>query len=797
MRIPLKWLGEYVDLSSVSVEELTKGLFSCGLEVEEVINVNENVNKIVTCKILSKSQHPAADRLFVCQVDAGLYGILQIVTNATNVKEGDIVPVAVDGATLADGTKIKNGKLRGVESFGMFCGGEEIGITEEYYDGASGDSVLIFHDDFPLGKEVAELLDIKDTVFDISVTANRPDCQSVLGIAREVAALLNQKVKMPDLTVKGTPVKTEDKIKVTVSDSELCSRYVAAYCYDIDIKPSPKWMQRRLALMGIRAINNAVDITNYVLNEIGQPMHAFDYRELTGGEIVVRRAKDGEKIVTLDEKEFTLTAENLVICDKDKPSCLAGIMGGLGSGIKNDTKEIVFESARFKRDNVRKTSRSLSQRSDSSARFEKGVDAYTTEIGMKRALNLIETLGAGKVACTTIDVNACPTEKKIVKCTVGQINKLLGIVVPDDVIVSILSSLDFECELKGEDLTVKVPLWREDVEGFPDLAEEIIRLYGYDHIKNSLLKDSSITAGGRNKAQNDELSLKRYLASVGFSEVITYSFISPKDYINFGYDPETVGAIKLKNPLGEDVSLMRTTLLPSIVAATERNLNKKNLNGRIYEFAKIYVPKALPLKELPDERNTLAISVFGDGENFFTLKGVIEGLFSHLCFSEKLRYIRSDRSFLHPTVSADIFVGDKKIGYLGQLHPETAEKVGIDQKIFVAEIDYAAISDLFTREYCVKVFSKFPSVERDVALLCSLDISNDDILSAIASAEIKNLIDVKLFDIYTGDRLPEGKKSLAYRLTFSSMEKTLDDEEIERYVKKILKKLNEIGVTLR
>ena len=797
MRIPLKWLSDYVDVSSVSVEQLKSGLFSCGLEVEEVIFVNENVNKIVTCKILEKSQHPAADRLFVCKVDAGEYGILQIVTNATNVKVGDIVPVAVDGATLSDGTKIKNGKLRGVESFGMFCGGAEIGITDEYYDGASCDSVLIFHDEFPLGKEVSELLDIKDVVFDVSVTANRPDCQSVLGIAREVAALLNQKIKMPDLTVKGTEIKTEDKVKVTVLDSELCSRYIAGYCYDMEIKPSPKWMQRRLALMGIRAINNAVDITNYVLNEIGQPMLAFDYSELTGREIVVRRANEGETIVTLDEKEFKLGKENLVICDKDKPSCLAGIMGGLGSGIKDDTKEIVFESAKFKRDNVRKTSRSLNQRSDSSARFEKGVDAYTTELGMKRALNLIETLGVGKVAKTIVDVNACSTEKKVITCNVDKINKLLGIVVPNEIILKILNSLEFECELVSGVLTVKVPLYRDDIEGFPDLAEEIIRMYGYDHIVNSLLSDSAITTGGRSKAQNDELSLKRYLASIGFFEVITYSFISPKDYLNFGLDPEKESPIKLKNPLGEDVSLMRTTLLPSIVAATERNKNKKNLSGRIYEFAKVYIPESLPLTDLPEERNTLAISMFGEGENFFTLKGAIEGLFSHLCFSEKLRLVRSDKSFLHPTVSADVFVGDKKVGYLGELHPDVAKKVGIEQKIYVAELDYQYLSEYFTREYCVKVFSKFPSVERDLAILCSLDTAHDEIVSAIESAEIKNLTDIKLFDVYTGDRLPEGKKSLAYRLTFSSMEKTLDDEEIERYVKKILKKLNELGVSLR
>ena len=797
MRIPLKWLSEYVDISSVSVEELKNGLFSCGFEVEQVEYVNYGVEKIVTSKILSKTVHPAADRLFVCVVDAGEYGKLQIVTNAVNVKEGDIVPVALDGATLADGTKIKNGKLRGVESFGMFCGGEEIGITEEYYDGAGGDSVLVFHDDFPLGKEVADLLDIKDVVFDISVTANRPDCQSVLGIAREVSALLGTPLKMPDTSFKGTAVKTDDRVKVTVEDSELCSRYIAGYCYDIKIAPSPKWMQRRLALMGIRAINNAVDVTNYVLNEIGQPMHAFDYRELTGREIVVRRAERGEKITTLDEKEFTLTEDNLVICDKDKPSCLAGIMGGLGSGIKDDTSEIVFESARFKRDNVRKTSRSLNQRSDSSSRFEKGVDANSPELGIRRAFNLIETLGVGKVACDYIDVNSTDLKRKVITCSFGSVDKLLGIVVPREEIVKILTSLEFDVRVNGDALTVSVPLYREDVEDYPDLAEEIIRMYGYDHIVNSLLSKSSITAGGRTKEQCDELSLKNYLASIGYSEIITYSFISPKDYANYGYDPNAVSAIKLKNPLGEDVSLMRTTLLPSLVSVVEKNLNKRNLDGRIYELAKVYIPDSLPLEKLPAEKSTLAMASYGEGEDFFTIKGAIEDLFSHLNLDGKLKFVAGDKVFLHPTRRADVYFEDRFVGYVGELHPEVCGKLGISEKVYVAEIDYEYLKGRLTREYCVKAFSKFPSVERDIALLCPRTLSHDAIVGAILSAGVKNLIEVKLFDVYTGEKVSKTEKSMAYRLTFSSMEKTLDDGEIERYVGKILKKLEEIGAALR
>lgn len=797
MRIPLSWLSEYVDISDVTKEQLRDGLFSCGFEVEEVIEVNEKVNKIVVCKILQKTQHPGADKLFVCQVDAGKYGVLQIVTNAKNVQEGDIVPVAVNGATLADGTVIKNGKLRGVESFGMFCGGEEIGITEEYYDGAGGDSVLIFHDDFPLGEEVAELLDIKDTVFDISVTANRPDCQSVLGIAREVSALLNKPLKMPSLCYSQSQVKTEDKISISVKDKELCPRYMGAYVSDIKIEKSPKWMQRRLYLMGIRAINNVVDITNYVLNEIGQPMHAFDYRELSGGEIVVKRANEGEKIVTLDEKEFSLNNEVLVICDKDKPSALAGIMGGLGSGIKDDTTEIIFEAAVFKRDNIRKNSRKLNQRSDSSARFEKGVDPYTTEIGMKRALSLIDSLGAGKVASTIIDQNSFSGEKKKITVELNKIYKLLGITVPEETVIGILKGLNFECFAEEGKLTALVPLYREDVEDYPDLAEEIIRMYGYEHINCTLLKNSEITHGGRTPYQVKEQTAKDYLRYNGFNEVVTYSFISPKDYQNFGIDTDELKLIKLKNPLGEDLSIMRTTLLPSVVSVAVRNLNKKNLSGRIFELAKVYIAKEIPLTELPEERATLCLAAFGEKEDFFTVKGVITGLLDCLRYSKKLTLKGSDKPFMHPTRTASLFDGEKEVAYFGQLSPLTAEKLGIDKPIYVAEIDYAYLESSFDREIYVKNFSKFPSVERDLALVCEKSTTNGEILEAIASARIKNLVSVELFDVYTGDRILDNKKSMAYRLTFSSNEKTLEVEEVDNYVRKILKALENINAKLR
>lgn len=797
MRVPLSWLSEYVDISKVSVNQLKDGLFSCGFEVEEVIEINKNVNKIVTCKILQKSQHPGADKLFVCLVDAGKYGQLQIVTNAKNVQEGDIVPVAVNGAVLADGTVIKNGKLRGVESFGMFCGGEEIGITEEYYDGAGGDSVLIFHDDFNLGEEVADLLEIKDTVFDISVTANRPDCQSILGIAREVSALLKTPLKMPDLSYKVTNVNTTDMVDVSVLDKELCPRYMACFVNNIKIQPSPKWMQKRLALMGIRAINNIVDITNYVLNEIGQPMHAFDYRELSNGKILVRRGEIGEKIVTLDQKEFTLDDQVLVICDKDKPSALAGIMGGFESGVKEDTTQIVFESAKFKRDNIRKTSKRLNQRSDSSARFEKGVDVYTTEIGMKRALALIDKLNAGEVAKGIIDCNDVCLERKVITTSLDKINKLLGIFVPYDQVKTILEGLEFTCEFDGDNLTVTVPLYREDVEDYPDLAEEIIRMYGYDHIDCTLLKSAEITYGGRNYAQVKEQNAKEYLKFNGYNEIITYSFISPKDYQTFEIPTEDLNLIKLYNPLGEDLSIMRTTLLPSVVASAVRNINKKNLQGKIFELAKVYIANKVPLETLPEEKLSLCLVNFGDNEDFFTMKGTIEGLLESLGFNNELSLVKTEKPYMHPTRTASYFLGDEEVVCFGQLNPLTGEKIGVDKPIYVAEIDYDKLSKYFNKVIYIKSFSKFPSVERDIALVCDRVLTNGQIIEAIKSAKIKNLASIELFDVYTGDKIQKDKKSMAYRLTFSSNDKTLEVEEVENYVRKILVKLEQIGAKLR
>ena len=536
MKAPLSWLKNYVDIDC-SPEELKDKLFSCGFEVEEMTYVAKQIDRIVTCKILSIERHPDADKLSVTQVDAGEHGILQIITAATNIFVGAIVPVALDNSTLFNGDKIKTGKLRGLPSYGMFCSGEELGITDDWYDGASVHGILIFKEDYPLGVSVKELLELEDVMFDINVTANRPDCQSILGLAREVAAVLNKPLKMPDLSFSiDKNISTKGTIKVENKAYDLCPRYSAHLVKDVKIEDSPRWLKRRLASMGLRSINNIVDITNYVLLEIGQPMHAFDLKDLAGNQINIRRASEGESIVTLDEKEFVLNNNNLVICDAEKPVALAGVMGGLNSGIKDNTTDIVFECAKFARDNVRKTSKQLGQRSDSSSRYEKGVDFYSVETGLKRALNLIDTLGAGKIACDSYDLYEGEIKEKIIDTTISKVNAVLGIEVPTNTIVDILKRLDFKVAVDGDNLSVQVPLYREDMESYPDIAEEIIREYGYDKIVPTLLKTSSITNGGLKEQQKSHEGLKDLLVGYGFNEMINYSFVSEKEYDLFGID---------------------------------------------------------------------------------------------------------------------------------------------------------------------------------------------------------------------------------------------------------------------
>ena len=797
MKAPLSWLKDYVDIDCTP-EILEEKLFSCGFEVEDKIYTAGKIDKIVTCKILEIEKHPNADKLSVTKVDVGAYGQLQIITAAKNIFVGAVVPVALDGATLYNGDRIFNGELRGLPSYGMFCSGEELGITDDWYEGASVNGILILDEKFPLGVEVKDLLDLNDVIFDINVTANRPDCQSILGIAREVAAVLNKPLKQPDFTFKcNDKYSTKDIVTINNKAFDLCSRYIGRVVKNIKIGPSPLWLKRRLFSMGIRSINNIVDITNFVLLEIGQPMHAFDLAKLSNNEINVRRASNNEKIITLDEKECILNENNLVICDAEKPVALAGVMGGLDSGISDQTIDVVFESATFKRDNIRKTSRLLGQKSDSSTRFEKGVDFYSVEYGMKRALNLIDTLGCGEIACDQYDLYEGEIVNKVIETTFTKVNGVLGLNIDNQTIVDILKRLYFEVESNGDELKVTVPLFREDMEGYPDIAEEIIREYGYSHITPTLLKKSSITNGGLNDKQNKQESFKNLLISYGFNEIITYSFVPEKDVETFKLPTSADSLIKILNPISEEMAVMRSSLIPSIVRAVSNNITRKNNEGRLFEIAKVYSANELPLKELPVETAMLSIAMFGN-EDFFSVKGVIEGILNNFCFGKDVKYVKTNEKLMHPTRSADIIADGESIGFFGQLHPVIAEKFSIDKPLYVAELNYDVLSKHFAEKIIFKPISKFPSVERDLAVIINDNITCAEVVDIIKQAGGEFLESVKLFDVYKGEQIASDKKSLAFNLVFVSLDRTLNVEEIDNIVKNILAELrNKVNAELR
>ena len=800
MKAPLSWLKEYVDIC-VTPEELEKKLFSCGLEVEETIYFGKNIDKIVVAKILKTEKHPNADKLTVAQIDAGKYGQLQIITAATNIFEGALVPVALDGSTLFNGEHIYNGQLRGLPSYGMFCSGEELGINDDFYPGASVNGILILKEDYPLGSEVKEVLGIEDIIFDINITANRPDCQSILGIAREVAAVLNKPVKEPAYDYVATKgVSTKNTIKVSDLATDLCPRYMAHYIKNLKIGESPMWMKKRLFRAGLRSISNIVDITNYVLLEIGQPMHAFDLNDLEGNEIIVRRANNGEKIITLDEKEFALNKNNLVICDSVKPVALAGVMGGLNSEIKETTKDVVFECAKFARDNVRKTARLLGQRTDASSRYEKGIDANSAEVGLKRALHLIYQLNIGEIAEDNYDLLYEKVENKVIKTTISKINGVLGIAVPNDVIENALKRLGFSVEINGDDITVTAPLYRDDIEDYPDIAEEVIREYGYEHIEPTMLKTARITAGGLNEDQQKIADFKTLLTGYGFNEIITYSFVSEKEYDMFGFDKdsEEYRYIKIMNPLGEDLSVMRTSLLPSMCRIIASNIKRKNNEGRLFEFAKIYNPKTLPLKELPVESDVVSLGLFGAEEDFFTVKGVVEDLIANFAPTADVKYVPCNKKCMHPTRSADIILDGECVGFFGELLPMIADKLDIDKRVYVAEIKYDKFKKHFDGKIQFKQISKFPTVERDLAVTVDKEVAWADIVDVAKANGGDSIESVSLFDVYTGDQIPEGKKSMAFNMTFVSMEKTLSVEEIDKNISDILAALKEkLGAELR
>lgn len=810
MKISLNWLNDYIDLSQIKVpngdgskKELAKyiadKLTGVGFEVEEIIDLGYNLEHVVVGKIETITKHPEADRLFVCQVNIGEKNV-QIITSATNISEGDLVPVSLEGAHLANGINIKASKMRGVMSEGMFCSGEELGITDNLYEGASIHGILIFKDDFAIGMPVAKALMLDDFVLDVAITANRPDCMSVLGIAREISAIFAVPIKEQDLTYSTKDGNVEDFVNVKVEDSELCPRYIATAVKNINIKKSPLWLRARLFAVDIHAINNIVDITNFVLIDIGQPMHAFDHKYLEGKQIIVRRAKNGEKISVLNGNTYDLTNNNLVIADAQKPCVIAGVIGGLNSCISDDTQTTIFEAAVFERSQIRKTSRNFGVRTDSSARFEKGVDLASPMLGMKKALSLIDKLSCGDIVSGIIDCKSEPVDDRIVIISKDKIDKILGIIVKQEDIKTILNGLGIAVAFNGDEITLKVPPYRFDIENANDVAEEIIRMYGYDiynSIEAPLFENLTITQGKQNDILHLQRKFKEFLVTRNFNEILSYSLVSKQAVENLQLKdfPEN-SPIKLANPISEELATLRTTMAHSLFNNISYNIKRNNHDFKIMEAGRIYLAKSEQITEQPLEKNMFAFASICASDNFFTFKGLIEMLIKEFNVKYTLDY--SKRPYLHPGMSADLILENGLcFASFGKVHPKVASSYEIPENTYYAELNCDIIATLKEKEFNVKKISKFPIIERDLALVAEENVTAGDIQKIIEQTMGKNFYSCKLFDIYRGKNL-EGKKSLAFNLKFLSDEKTLTDEEINHTINKILKRLSEnLNVVLR
>ena len=809
MKVPFSWLKEYVDID-ISAQELQDKLFSCGFEVEELIDLSAGIDRVVVGEV-TECVPQEGTHLFLCKIDAGPFGKdIEISTGAPNVYKGMKTAAALDDSMLPGGIHIKARKMQGHMSYGMLCSGEELQLNDDLYPGSEVYGLIDLPADSVNGTPIQDVVGLRDYIFDIALTANRPDCNSVLGIAREVAAILDKPLKMPATDYTASDYVFEG-FKVSVTAPEFCPRYTAHGVHNIRYTQSPQWMKRYLALCGLRSISCIVDITNFVMLEMGQPMHAFDLDQLESSQIIVRRAAQGETIVTLDGKEFTLSPENLVICDGTKPECLAGIMGGKSSGITEASKELLLECAKFERDNIRKTSRALGQSTDSSSHYERGVSEYTVELGMARALHLIQALDCGEISSSHFDIkNGEDFTGSVMEAghtfqgTLSGINKILGIEVPADTVLDILRRLSFKVVRDGDNLQVTAPAYREDIEiGDPDLAEEVIREYGYDHIVPTFVQDATVTSGGLNPDQARREKLKKCMCAEGFNEIQTLSFYSDADLdaLHIAEDAPERKVIRILNPITDRLSIMRTTMAPSMLTTVVDNIKFGNLEGRIFELENVYIPRQLPVTELPDEVPHLGFAVFGKDEDFFTAKGAVEGLADE--FGLTFTYERAqDVPFLHPGISAYILCEGERIGYVGKLSNLVTSELKLPKdsrdshQIFLGEIDYRKLSSHVKTFQYVPV-SEFPVVERDLALIADEQVACAEIETEIKKA-CKNVEKAELFDVYRSAAIGLGKKSMAFKITFSPEEKALSPEDINRFVKKILGNLKfRLGIEMR
>lgn len=805
MNASLSWIKAYVPDLDVSAQEFTDAMTLSGSKVEGFQKMDADLERIVIGQIDKIERHPDADKLIVCQVNVGEETPIQIVTGAPNVKEGDKIPVVLDGGRVAGthdgkmtagGLKIKKGKLRGIESNGMMCSIEELGSSRDMYPEAPEEGIYIFPADAKVGDDAIEALGLRDVAFEFEITSNRVDCYSILGIARETAATFHKNFNPPAVEVKGSGDDVNQYIQVEVKDTDLCPRYCARVVKNIRLAPSPAWMQRRLASVGIRPINNVVDITNYVMEEYGQPMHAYDLDMIANHKIIVRRAAKDEKFVTLDGQERIMDDSVLMICDGEKAVGLAGIMGGENSMITDQVHTMLFEAACFDGTNIRLSSKKVGLRTEASSKFEKGLDPNNALAAINRACQLIEELGAGEVVNGVVDVYA---EKKMpvrVPFEPERINALLGTDISKEQMLSYFGPLELVYDETARE--VVVPTFRQDLLRTADIAEEVARFYGYDNIPTTLPKGEATT--GKLPFYLRVESVARDIAEFcGFSQGMTYSFESPKvfDKLMLSEDAPERNAVRISNPLGEDFSIMRTTSLNGMLTSLAFNYNHRNKDVRLYELGNIYLPKNLPLTELPDERMQFTLGMYGEGD-FFTMKGVVEEFLDKIGMHEKETYDpKAGKPFLHPGRQANIFYGKTLIGYIGEVHPTVLNTYGIGERAYVAVLDMPSVVEQATFDRKYEGIAKFPAVTRDLSMTVPKSVLAGQIEEILTVRGGKILESYELFDVYEGSQIKEGCKSVAYSIRFRAKDRTLKEEEITAVMKKILNGLQSLGAELR
>ncbi len=799
MDLPMSWLKEYVDIDCTT-QQFMDDITLAGQKVESVTHMAADISGVVTGKILEIEKHPDADKLVVTKTEVGNGEVLQIVTGASNVFVGAYVPVALVGATVYHAgkmEKIKKGKLRGVESNGMLCSIEELGFTRNDYPEAPENGIYIFQNEVELGVDVKKLLMMEDDVVEFEITSNRPDCFSILGLARETAATYRLPFKYPEITVKEEGEgNSADMIDVEIQNPELCPRYIARVVKNVKIEPSPLWLRHRLTAAGVRPINNIVDITNYVMLEMGQPMHAFDIDTIDERKIIVRNAKDGEVITTLDGQERKLDSSMLVISDCNKAVAVAGVMGGENSKVSPNAHAILFESANFNGPNVRITAKKIGLRTDASAKYEKGLDPNLAYDAVNRAVQLVEMLGCGEVCKGMVDCYPNKREKWTVDYSTESINKLLGTNISEQEMIDIFKLI----EVEADGSKAVIPTFRPDLEAEADLAEEIARFYGYDNIETTLAAGTP-TVGKKTHKQVVEDKITSVMVAMGLSEAKIFSFESPKvfDKLSIPEDSSLRNTVKITNPLGEDFSIMRTQTLNGMLTSLATNYNRRNSEAALFEMGKVYIPKALPLTELPEEKSMLTIGMYGEDVDFYTIKGICEELFIVLGMSDKVEWSpSSELPYMHPGRLALVSVEGKQLGFVGEVHPDTAAKYDIDTKVYTAALDIDMLVENTSFDKTFKPLPKFPAVQRDIAMLVDDSVIVKDIESIIKEKGGKLLESVQLFDVYKGKQIKEGCKSVAYNISFRAQDRTLTDEEVNAPMKKIVAELEaKLGAQLR